>query len=545
MSRSALDFEHCRQGATVSREAMRIRRLFQSLCALCDGGFSSRFRSARRSLRFSAHNASFESSGASASAVRDGRGFPLRDSAGGRSGSVRTSICPVIFLIIQSSNAASVSPTLKIGASTAKASADFGGFFADLRAFGVCPLTNNAPRRGGACRRRVPRPSGAISETRPMIQPVDSARLCARYRFPLSRPARQSPARLCRSEDSEIPQGSRYRRRRSREQGHSMTAKEGSRGDFTASGADIEKAAALILTGELVVIPTETVYGLAADATNDRAVARLYEAKGRPSFNPLIAHVEGVAMAKRHAEFPPLAEELAAAFWPGPLTLVLPRKADCGVSHLVSAGLPTLAMRAPKNAIAAALIKKIARPLAAPSANRSGAVSPTTAEHVRESLGDRVALILDGGPCPIGVESTIVKIDGARAILLRPGGTPRAAIERVIGGRLDAAMGAIEAPGMTQAHYAPRAPLRLDAAAPRADEAFIAFGPSGEHAHMLNLSDKGDLVEAAANLFAHLHAADRMVSAFGLSGVAVAPVPEQGLGEAINDRLRRAAAPRN
>ena len=323
-----------------------------------------------------------------------------------------------------------------------------------------------------------------------------------------------------------------------------MTTKEGSRGDAMALDADIEKAAALILSGELVGIPTETVYGLAADATNDRAVARLYEAKGRPSFNPLIAHVEGVGMAKRYADFPPLAEKLAAAFWPGPLTLVLPRKPDCAVSLLVSAGLPTLALRAPKNAIAAALIKKIARPLAAPSANRSGAVSPTTAEHVRESLGERVALILDGGPCPIGIESTIVKIDGARAVLLRPGGTPRDAIERVIGEKLDAAAGAIEAPGMMQSHYAPKAQLRLNAVSPRENEAFIAFGPSREYAHTLNLSEKGDLVEAAANLFAHLHAADRMVSTFGLSRVAVAPVPDHGLGEAINDRLRRAAAPK-
>ncbi|NWG92710.1 MAG: threonylcarbamoyl-AMP synthase [Parvularculaceae bacterium] len=323
-----------------------------------------------------------------------------------------------------------------------------------------------------------------------------------------------------------------------------MTAKESSRSAAVTADADIEKAAALILAGELVAIPTETVYGLAADATNDRAVARLYEAKGRPSFNPLIAHVEGVGMARRYAEFSPLAEKLAAAFWPGPLTLVLPRKADCGVSHLVSAGLETLALRAPKSAIAEALIRKVARPLAAPSANRSGAVSPTTAEHVRESLGERIALILDGGPCSVGVESTIVRIDGARAALLRPGGIPRDAIERVIGGKLDAATGAIEAPGMMQSHYATRAPLRLDAAAPREDEAFIAFGPAGDHAHMLNLSETGDLVEAAANLFAHLRAADFMVSSSGLRGVAVAPVPDHGLGEAINDRLKRAAAPR-
>lgn len=308
---------------------------------------------------------------------------------------------------------------------------------------------------------------------------------------------------------------------------------------------DIAAATALLREGQLVAIPTETVYGLAADATNDAAVAKIYEAKGRPSFNPLIVHVADVAMARRYAEISPLAEKLAAAFWPGPLTLVSPRRKDSAVSLLVSAGLETLALRAPAGDIAQSVIRRFGGPLAAPSANRSGSISPTTAAHVRDSLGERVALILDGGPCAVGVESTIVKIDGARAILLRPGGTPREAIERIIGAKLEAAAGGVEAPGMMQSHYAPHARLRLQATAPHADEAYLAFGGGGDHPHTLNLSASGDLVEAAANLFAHLRALDAMCAAKGLSGIAAAPVPDDGLGEAINDRLARAAAPRS
>lgn len=317
--------------------------------------------------------------------------------------------------------------------------------------------------------------------------------------------------------------------------------------DPAQTAAAVERAAALILSGEAVAIPTETVYGLAADATNDRAVAKIFEAKGRPSFNPLIVHVCDIEMARRHAEFSPLAEKLAKSFWPGPLTLVLPRKEDCGLSLLVSAGLDTVALRAPKNFIARRLIDMCGRPLAAPSANRSGTISPTSAEHVRESLGDRIRLILDGGACPVGVESTIVRIDGDRAILLRPGGVARNVIEDAIGKPLEApATGKIEAPGMLESHYAPRARLRLNVETPRPDEAFLGFGPimaTGEAA--FNLSEKGDLVEAAARLFAHLRAADRAVSATGLAGIAVAPIPTDGLGEAINDRLARAAAPKS
>jgi L-threonylcarbamoyladenylate synthase len=307
----------------------------------------------------------------------------------------------------------------------------------------------------------------------------------------------------------------------------------------------IIEARELILAGELVAIPTETVYGLAADATNDRAVAEIFKAKGRPSFNPLIVHVADIDMARRHVEVSPLAETLAGAFWPGPLTLVLPRKAASGISLLASAGLDTLGVRAPKSVIAQELIRAAGRPLAAPSANRSGSISPTTAAHVRESLGDAAPLILDGGPCAVGVESTIVKVDGDRAILLRPGGVARGDIERVVGRALDAPCAAtIEAPGMLQSHYAPAALLRLNAASPRPDEVFLAFGPSPDYPHTLNLSRSGDLVEAAAALFAHLRALDAICAAHGLAGIAAAPVPEEGLGEAINDRLRRAAAPR-
>lgn len=307
---------------------------------------------------------------------------------------------------------------------------------------------------------------------------------------------------------------------------------------------EIARAAAVIRAGGLVAMPTETVYGLAADATSDAAVARIFEAKGRPSFNPLIIHVEGVAMAERYALIPPLARRLIDRFWPGALTLVLPRKEASGISLLAGAGLPTIALRAPAHRVAQALLKAADRPLAAPSANRSGSISPTTAAHVRQSLGARVDLVLDAGPCRVGVESTIVKVDGERAILLRPGGVAREDIERVIGAALERPAGSIEAPGMLESHYAPTARLRLNVAAPSTDEAYLAFGPAPQSGRVFQLSAAQDLVEAAANLFAQLHAADRAVSEGGLSGIAVAPIPSDGLGEAINDRLRRAAARR-
>lgn len=305
------------------------------------------------------------------------------------------------------------------------------------------------------------------------------------------------------------------------------------------SDADLDRAAAMIRSGGLAAMPTETVYGLAADATNGEAVARIFAAKGRPSFNPLICHVTGVDMAMTLAEFSPLARALAARFWPGPLTLVLPRRADCPVSQLATAGLPTIALRAPKHLAAIGLISRVGRPLAAPSANRSEQLSPTTAAHVMASLGDHIDLILDGGACVAGIESTIVAPVDETAVLLRHGAVPRAEIEAITGPLATPEAGAkIAAPGMLRRHYAPRARLRIGASDVREGEAFLAFGtpPEGVEA-TLNLSSRGDLMEAASNLFAMLHRLDATHHA-----IAVAPIPNEGLGEGINDRLKRAAA---
>jgi len=303
-------------------------------------------------------------------------------------------------------------------------------------------------------------------------------------------------------------------------------------------------AARALGDGGLVAFPTETVYGLGADATNGTAVARLYAAKGRPRFNPLIAHVADLAAARRLAVFNADAERLARAFWPGPLTLVLPKLLGCPVSQLATAGLDTIAVRVPDHPVAHDILAALGKPVVAPSANQSGHVSPTTAAHVRGDLDGRVDLILDGGPTSVGVESTIVACLGA-PVLLRPGGLPREDIERVLGHALaDDASPASEAPlapGMLGSHYAPKTPLRLKARSVNAGEALLAFGadaPAG--AKTLNLSVSGDLVEAAANLFSHLRALD----AAGASAIAVMPIPNDGLGEAINDRLARAAAPR-
>ena len=312
----------------------------------------------------------------------------------------------------------------------------------------------------------------------------------------------------------------------------------------TPDQTTIQNAARVIREGGLVAMPTETVYGLAADATNDASVARIFDAKGRPQFNPLIIHVAGADMAKRYVDVSPIAEKLMSAFWPGPLTLVLPRRKDSGVSLLVSAGLDTLGVRVPNHPLAQALITAVDRPLAAPSANRSGSISPTRADHVAESLGDKVDMILDGGASPVGVESTIVKIDCDRVVMLRPGGIARADIERIIGAKLENAAGGIEAPGMMASHYAPDASMRLNAREQKSGEAFLGFGDvEGAGPAALNLSAGGDVVEAAANLFAHLRALDRMSGAAGLKVIACAPIPMEGLGEAINDRLARAAAP--
>jgi L-threonylcarbamoyladenylate synthase len=321
-----------------------------------------------------------------------------------------------------------------------------------------------------------------------------------------------------------------------------MAAEPGTR-VLQADHAGIEAAVGCLKAGGLVAFPTETVYGLGADARQGEAVARLYAAKGRPTFNPLIAHVADVTGARRLGIFDGAAEKLAGAFWPGPLTLVLPKLADCPVADLALAGLDSVAVRVPAHPLAHALLAAFKGPIVAPSANRSGHVSPTSAAHVLADLRGRIDMVLDGGPCTVGVESTIVACLGAPT-LLRPGGLPRADIERVLGRplALAAAEEAPLAPGMLTSHYAPKARLRLDAEAPRAGEALLAFGPDVPAANgmTLNLSPRSDLIEAAANLFSHLRALD----ASGAAGIAVMKVPHDGLGEAVNDRLKRAAAPR-
>jgi L-threonylcarbamoyladenylate synthase len=305
-----------------------------------------------------------------------------------------------------------------------------------------------------------------------------------------------------------------------------------------ADARGLARAAAIWRAGGLVALPTETVYGLGADARDDRAVARIFEAKGRPRFNPLIVHVESAARARDHVEWPEAAERVARAFWPGPLTLVLPLRAGAGLSPLVTAGLPTLAVRVPAHPVARALLAEFGGPLAAPSANPSGRISPTRAAHVMEGLGGRIEAVVDGGACGVGVESTILGLaDGP--VLLRPGGVPVEALEAALGAPVAARdeAGALSAPGQMRSHYAPAARVRLRATERRAGEALLGFGAvAGD----LSLSQTGDLVEAAANLFHHLHALD----ATGTEVIAVAPIPERGLGRAINDRLRRAAAER-
>jgi L-threonylcarbamoyladenylate synthase len=320
-----------------------------------------------------------------------------------------------------------------------------------------------------------------------------------------------------------------------------MTAGPGTR-VMKADNDAIEAAARCLGQGGLVAFPTETVYGLGADAGNGEAIARLYAAKGRPSFNPLIAHVGSIEAARRLAYFDAAADKLAAAFWPGPLTLVLPKRPEGGVADLALAGLDSVAVRLPAHPIAHALLAAFKGPVVAPSANRSGHVSPTSAAHVLADLRGRIDMVIDAGPCPVGVESTIVACLG-EPTLLRPGGLPREQIERVLGQPL--AVAAVDdetplAPGMLSSHYAPKARLRLDADAAHPDEALLAFGPAPAASVTLNLSPRGDLIEAAANLFSHLRALD----ASGAMRIAVMKVPHEGLGEAINDRLKRAAAPK-
>ena len=317
---------------------------------------------------------------------------------------------------------------------------------------------------------------------------------------------------------------------------------------LTAGEPAVAAAARALEGGGLVAFPTETVYGLGADATNPAAIARLYEAKGRPAFNPLISHVRDLPAAEKIARFDATAIALSKAFWPGPLTLVLPKTKDCPVAELATAGLDTIAIRLPAHPVAREILRAFGGPVVAPSANLSGHVSPTTAAHVQSDLAGRIDLIVDGGPVEVGVESTIVGCFDA-PMLLRPGGVPRGEIERVLGRALvlppddaDDDTGQPLAPGMLASHYAPRTPVRLDAARVEAGEALLAFGPdavpgSDVAAAVMNLSARGDLNEAAANLFGYLRALD----ASAARAIAVMPVPHHGLGEAINDRLRRAA----
>ena len=301
--------------------------------------------------------------------------------------------------------------------------------------------------------------------------------------------------------------------------------------------AGLSQAAQILRDGGLVAFPTETVYGLGADACNDMAVARIFEAKGRPRFNPLIVHVADITTARRYVVWNDMAEALATRFWPGPLTLVLPLNPDADLSPLVTAELPSLAIRVPAHPIAHDLLRAFGGPVAAPSANPSGKISPTEAGHVEAGLSGRIEGIVDGGPCGVGLESTIIGLTGTPT-LLRPGGLSSEEIETVLAAPLAAHAGDINAPGQLTSHYAPGGSVRLNATTKRGEEKLLGFGPV-EGADM-NLSPSGDLTEAAANLFAMLHAMDD-----GNSPIAVSPVPEVGLGRAINDRLRRAAAPRD
>jgi len=309
-----------------------------------------------------------------------------------------------------------------------------------------------------------------------------------------------------------------------------------------ADAAAVREAARLLRAGKLVAFPTETVYGLGADATNDHAVADIFAAKERPRFNPLIVHVANLAHAQEYSEFHAGALRLARVFWPGALTLVLARRAGCALSQLVSAGLDTVALRAPAHSIAQELLAKSGLPIAAPSANASGRISATTAEHVRASLGDKVELILDAGPTALGLESTVIGFDAEKPVLLRLGAISRREIEEVVGRVEDSANTGVRSPGQLASHYAPRALVRLNATSVRENEALLAFGRRVlEGARVtVNLSENGDVREAAVNLFAHLHTLD----VTGLP-IAVMPIPLDGLGEAINDRLSRAAAKRD
>ncbi|MBM10151.1 MAG: threonylcarbamoyl-AMP synthase [Magnetovibrio sp.] len=311
------------------------------------------------------------------------------------------------------------------------------------------------------------------------------------------------------------------------------------------SDNNLNVCARALSNGELVAFPTETVYGLGAIANCDSAVAAIFEAKKRPSFNPLIVHVSSISDAKKIVQFNERAEELAASFWPGALTMVLPRLNDCGISLLVSAGLDSIAIRVPTHPLAQKLLAKTAHPIAAPSANRSGEISPTTAAHVVRSFSQismqHNIIILDGGACEVGLESSVVDLTGEQSVLLRPGGVTSESIEAVIGELKFAASEncAPKSPGMLSRHYAPKTPLRLNAHSINEGELLLGFGPTQQKV-TFNLSESGNLVQAAANLFAMLHDLDLKTP----SGIAVMPIPLEGLGLAINDRLKRAISPK-
>jgi L-threonylcarbamoyladenylate synthase len=312
---------------------------------------------------------------------------------------------------------------------------------------------------------------------------------------------------------------------------------------------DIACAADLLAAGELVAFGTETVYGLGADALNPQAVAAIFEAKGRPHFNPLICHYASAAAAFQHVQASAIAAQLADTFWPGPLTLVLPRRATCPVALLAAAGLETLAVRVPAHPVAQRLITALGRPIAAPSANRSGGISPTTAAHVLAQLNNRIAAVIDSGPCRVGLESTVLDLSGPAPLLLRPGGVSLESLEAALSGQLSVvsgqSSGVLRAPGMLPSHYAPSLPLRINAATINAGEALLAFGPPLPNAALVfQLSASENLNEAAANLFEGLHWLDAHAPKHGLANIAAMPIPAHGLGLAINDRLTRAAAPR-
>lgn len=306
----------------------------------------------------------------------------------------------------------------------------------------------------------------------------------------------------------------------------------------------IKKASDTLKQGEIISFPTETVYGLGADAIDTQAVAKIFSAKNRPSFNPLIVHLPSIEMVEKYVELSPLARSLSEAFWPGPFTMVLPLKKESGISKLITAGLKTVAIRVPTHPVARQLLTEFNGPIAAPSANKSGHISPTTAQHVDEEFGNELGMIIDGGACDNGIESTIVKVENNQLILLRPGNITKEMIEEKLKTNIETDNKPTDnpiAPGQLKSHYAPNAKIRLNVSNPNNNEAYLAFGNKQSIDNMLNLSQNGNLEEAASNLFSMMRALDKL----DINTIAVAPIPKSGLGIAINDRLERAAAPKD